>query len=374
MVNERSSRYRLALLTNMVAPYRVPVFQGLAERFDLLILLSGTEANRPWDQSSVPGVRTKTVWGFTIRWKQVSSTGQTDEERYAHINLGYIAGLQSFRPHAVISGEMGFRSLIAVLYGSVFRIPVFIWWEGGIHSSRQTGQSFLQRFMRRYFFAKVAKNWISFGNVSTTYLRSLGVNAERICQVQSPVDERTFAPTGDVFPLHSPHPRVLCVSRLVARKGIHQLLDAVHEMWNEGHRFSLILVGDGPERDTVAATIDRLEPQEIQWLRWVATEDMPSVYRACDFMVFPTLGDTWGLVVNEALLSGIPVIASIYAGSAEELLPPENLFDPLNPESFQDALRRALNGSIALSNRSHLQPFGEVVENISVAVTEVLAS
>jgi glycosyltransferase involved in cell wall biosynthesis len=86
------------------------------------------------------------------------------------------------------------------------------------------------------------------------------------------------------------------------------------------------------------------------------------IYRSADLFVFPTLEDVWGLVVNEALWAGLPVICSKYAGCAPELVPPENVFDPMSPEDFDAALARALSGNIAPPDHSRLKTWQEVSE------------
>jgi glycosyltransferase involved in cell wall biosynthesis len=90
-----------------------------------------------------------------------------------------------------------------------------------------------------------------------------------------------------------------------------------------------------------------LDLKNVHFYPELAPERMPAVYRSGDVLVVPTIEDVWGLVVNEAILSGVPVLCSKYAGCAGELLPPENVFDPHNQEEFKQKLRTALAGRIA---------------------------
>ncbi len=73
---------------------------------------------------------------------------------------------------------------------------------------------------------------------------------------------------------------------------------------------------------------------------------MAEFYAAADLLVFPSLGDPWGLVVNEALACGVPVLCSRLAGCADDLIRPgENgwRFDPLDADDFSRALAGALS-------------------------------
>jgi len=92
---------------------------------------------------------------------------------------------------------------------------------------------------------------------------------------------------------------------------------------------------------------------------------MAAVYRSGDVLVFPTLDDVWGLVVNEALWSGLPALVSIYAGCARELVPPESTFDPLDPADFAAKLRRAVAGELPPPDLTRLRRMAEVSDKIA---------
>ena len=72
---------------------------------------------------------------------------------------------------------------------------------------------------------------------------------------------------------------------------------------------------------------------------------MAELDRAADLLVFPSLGDPWGLVVNEAFACGLPVVCSRLAGCADDLLEPGRngwLFDPTDPTDAVQVLTEAL--------------------------------
>ncbi len=112
----------------------------------------------------------------------------------------------------------------------------------------------------------------------------------------------------------------LYVGRLTWAKGIDVLLDAYERLSKAHDDVSLLIVGDGADerryRDR-AQTLPR-----VSFVGFVEKEEMPSYYAAADVMVFPTLGDANGLVVEEAMAAGVPVISSSSAGDIRERLPP----------------------------------------------------
>lgn len=367
--NAGKEKLRLAILMNMLFPSRVSIYRNLSGHFDTLVVLGKHEDNRNWNHDSLSaGIRIHRAWGITVKRPIRDDRGRTVDLRYTHINPGYFWALLRFRPHAVISTEMGFRSLLGMLYGKLFGTPVWIWWGGSLHTERS--RSKLKYFMRRFVFVPFVARWISYGDTSTEYLHSLGVTRTNILQIQNCVDQELYLKPTSSFSLSTPRPRALFVGQMIGRKGIDPLLDAASKVARDGYQFSLVLVGDGPEAKRVDKLADQLGIEAVLRIAHVEPDMMPALYRACDFLVFPTLEDVWGLVVNEAILSGLPVLSSKFAGCAEELLPPSSIFDPLNSEEFTDAFRRAVRGELVAPDRGRLKTTQEVSNMIAHDVLE----
>lgn len=349
-----NSKTKLALLTNIIAPYRLPLFSVLADQFDLLLLHGGREANRDsWSglEESLPNARVVRAWGYQIRHaKKVN--GEVFDEKFIHITPGVIWHLLRFRPDAIISNEMGFRSTLALAYGAVFRRPVWISSEGTLHSERNIDPL---RKMLRKAFTVWADRWITWGRTSTEYLVSLGVKRDRILQLQNAVDEKRFKVDVEPAWVIQPRPVVLYVGQFIERKGVRLLLDAAAHLQQNGCEFSLLLVGSGREKQALEQRAKTLGLKNVHFCSSQTPEKMPSVYRSADVLVFPTLEDVWGLVANEAILSGIPVLCSKYAGCAAELFPPENIFSPENSAEFVERLRYAISGQLRRADRARLK-------------------
>jgi glycosyltransferase involved in cell wall biosynthesis len=241
-----NNRKKLALLTNMIAPYRLPLYSFLGDEFDLLVLHGGKEANRgSWGnpEDIVPNAKVVRAWGWQIPFKQ-KLDGKIYNERLFHITPGFLWHLLRFRPDAVISNEVGFRSVAALAYGTIFRKPVWIWWEGTRHSERNI--DWLRKGLRK-IVAFWADRWITSGVTSTEYLLDLGVQREKILQSQNSVDEEQFRAAVEPAWQVRPRPVVLYVGRFIELKGVRLLLEAVATLQRQKHEFSLLLVGEGRE-------------------------------------------------------------------------------------------------------------------------------
>lgn len=239
-----------------------------------------------------------------------------------------------------------------------------------MHTERNIGWA--RRWLRRYIVQR-CRHWISYGATSTEYLQSLGVPRDYILQIQNCVDETKYRSSVAPGAMLQPKPVILHVGQLILRKGIDQLLESAARLQREGHVFSLLLVGQGPEQERLERRVTELGLLNVCFYGGVRPENMPSIYRSADCVVFPTLEDVWGLVANEALWSGVPVLVSKFAGCAPEIVPPENVFDPTNPEDFDRALRLAVSGKLAPADTRPLLESRAVAKMITDDIERVLA-
>ena len=366
-------KIKLALLMNMIAPSRLRLFSLLADQFDLLVVHGGKEANRDsWNgiEEAVPKAKVVRAWGWQIRYTKKVNGGVFDE-KFMHIRPGILWNLLRFRPDAIISNEMGFRSLTALTYATVFRKPIWIWWGGTLHSERNIGR--LRKALRKAI-TLWADRWVTYGQTSTEYLLSLGVKRDRILQSQNGIDEERFKANAEPVWTIEPRPVVLHVGQFIERKGIGSLLEAAAAVQKQDCEFSLLLVGSGREKLAIERRAEALGLKNVHFQPAQPPDKMPSVYRSADLVVFPTLEDVWGLVANEAILSGVPVLCSKYAGCAPELFPSENIFSPEDPGEFSQKLRDAISGRLSKPDPNRLKSTQQVAAEVVQELNRVCAS
>jgi len=176
---------------------------------------------------------------------------------------------------------------------------------------------------KRWLFPRVDAFHVP-GADAAAYVRHYGARPDRIWAFPEPVDVQHFASgacearqdtdarrrlglTGCVY-LH--------VGRLWSGKGIDYLLDAYARLQAEGVPASLALVGDGADAARYRARAAGLP--NVVFSDFVQKPDLPRWYGLADVLVFPTLGDPYGHVVQEAMAAGLPVIATENAGEIRE--------------------------------------------------------
>ncbi|MGA9864449.1 MAG: glycosyltransferase family 4 protein, partial [Terriglobales bacterium] len=319
-----------------------------------------------WDDlgKKIPNAEVRRAWGFQIR-KLQKANGKVFNPQFIHVTPGFVWHLLRFRPDAVISIEMGFRTLMALLYGTIARRPVWVWWGGTLHTERKTDKA---RRALRFLISRWARNWISYGHTSTDYLTMLGISRNRILEAQNCVDECRFSEAAEPAFQLEPRPLLLHVGQFIGRKGINLLLKAAAVVQREGHDFSLLLVGSGRDKQELEGLAKDLKLKNVRFEPGRHPLKMPAIYRSADVLIFPTLEDVWGLVANEAMLCGLPVLCSKYAGCATELFPAESIFDPQDASEFARKLRDAVTGGLPKPDRSRLRLTPEIVHSITSAV------
>jgi glycosyltransferase involved in cell wall biosynthesis len=135
---------------------------------------------------------------------------------------------------------------------------------------------------------------------------------------------------------------ILYVGRLVERKGVKYLMEAFSALRHDRNDVDLVVVGDGPLRSRLQALANRLSISDsVIFLGPVDRAELPTYYSASDVCVVPSITHTkkepWGLVLNEAMQFGKPVIATTAVGAAYDLIKDgENGF--LIPERDEKAL------------------------------------
>ena len=371
---------RVALLTNFIPPYRLPLYEAIAAGVPEFQVFISTpmEPNRSWTPNwESLNVKLQKTLTLKRSWKHPHGFS---EDFYVHFPYDTFWLLMKYQPDIVISGEMGLRTLQALIYRKLNPSSRAILWATVSEYSEQ-GRGKLREGLRQVVLPQADAVMVN-GKSGSRYVRQFGVSEDRIFFAPYTTNIEPFM---DVPISRSPEVahRLLYVGQLVERKGIMPFLSTLR-CWiqkNPERKLELWIVGDGPLREALAQekTITNLE---VQFLGNVEYKNLPKIYAQGGIFVFPTLADEWGLVTNEAMAAGLPVLGSLYSQSVEELIVEGETgwtFRPDQPEEMYDALDRSLLTSHeALENMrvkareqiSHLTP-KFVATSIFKAIEEV---
>ncbi len=346
---------RVALLTNFLPIYRVPLLESLAEHVrQLRVFLSvRMERNRDWP----------VFWGLldvvvhrsiTIERNFRNAHGYTDQT-FTHIPYDALLLLWSYRPDVIVSSELGVRSIIARLYKLLLPGTRLILWAT-LSERTEESRGFIRENLRRWLLRRVDAVYVN-GASGSRYVRSLGYSG-LISIIPYVADNSAFLDPGIRRRDDTLH--LLYTGQLIERKGLNPFLQQLSR-WCSAHQERSVLlsvVGSGEQLDQLRRI--ELPPNlKIDFKGSMGFKELPSQYHGADLYVYPTLADEWGLVVNEAMIAGLPVLGSRFSQAVEELVVDGVngwIFDPTDEQDTYNAIGRALQANTdtleAMSDRA----------------------
>ena len=336
---------RIAVLTNVVLPYRIALVQELQQRFeDLRIFVSSlTGPEQTASDSSLPICQQRT-WTINTKWRHPH---RFTDDVAIRIPYDTWSQLRTFRPDVIVSGEMGARTLLAAAYKrSEPRTRLVIW--ATLSEATEQGRGFLRPVLRKILLRAADAVMVN-GESGARYIRRFGVPAASIIRVPQSTELSGYLFGDSRRPAAARH-RLLYSGRLIELKGLLPFL-ATLCTWAIAHpqrTAELWIAGDGPLREQIQK-LSVPSNLEIRMLGHVPYDRLPEIYRQCGVLAFPTLADEWGMVVVESMAAGLPVLGSIHSQAVEELVQNQVNGWTFRPEEPAD-VRRALGQVFAASD------------------------
>ena len=342
---------RVVLLTEIIAPYRISVFNVLArqEQVDLhVIFLAETDdVVRQWrvykDEIQF-SYRVLPSW----RWRA--------GKKNILVNRRLWSALNTANPQAVICGGYNYPASWGALWWARRRQVRFILWSESNQQDQRAGHIWVES-LKRYFLRR-CDAFVVPGKSSSAYLQDLGAPAQNIFVAPNAVDSGYFAKAAAAARANEaahrqrlglPERFILYSGRLVPEKGVFDLLQAYAKLEsNLRAKVGLVFAGDGVSRGKLVEQAQPIRPGMVCFPGFAQREDLAVLYALGEGLVLPTHTDPWGLVVNEAMTCGLPIIVTSVAGCAQDLVDDGwNGFvvPPRDPDRLSSALRALLEHS-----------------------------
>ncbi len=135
------------------------------------------------------------------------------------------------------------------------------------------------------------------------------------------VDNDFFANPRGIVKEDLPSPYLLCVSRMIEEKNLFSLIESFANFKKKNQsNLKLMIIGSGPLENKIKEFIYSLNISDIVIKEFIQNNLLPDLYANAKALILPSIKDTWGLVVNEAMASGIPVIVSDRCGCCDDLV------------------------------------------------------
>ncbi len=318
---------RLALLTEIPAPFRIPLFNTLAGRLDLRVaFLRGRQPSRRYRLHEDE---------LRFEWRILPGFRLGGGSRWVILNAGVrraVAGADV----VLLGGWSQPAFWEALALARVRRTPVLVWVESTLRDARPGFAAGGKRL-----FARQAAAFVVPGRAAEEYVRSLVPDA-RVVVAPNAVDAELFASRTDErerlrAELGVDRPCVLYVGRLAPEKGVDVLLEAAR-----GLDAQLVVAGSGPED----ARLRSAAPANVRFVGQLDRDALPALYAAADVLCLPSRSEPWGMTLNEGAAAGLPLVATEAVGAAWDLIEDgRNGFRvPVgDPDALREALRRLVD-------------------------------
>ena len=352
---------RLLVVAPHVVQYSDPLFREMAQpsRLDLLVAycsLQGAESGVD------PGFGVKVSWDTSLLegypWANVPN-------RALRPGLGHFFGL--FNPGlwtlirdghfdaVLICGYYFASAWIALVAAKCYGTPILF--VSDSHSLRSwRAQSSWKLRMKKTLLRRIfslADGVVVSSSGGVEYLKSLGFPGERVVLAPTAVDNNWWTEQAAkvdrnaaraVWKIPAEGTVALFCAKLQRWKGPLDLLEAFARA-NVPNSY-LVFAGDGPERSNLDRRATELGlADRVRFLGFLNQSQLPSAYCAADLFVLPSLFEPFGLVVNEAMLCGLPVAVSDRVGAKFDLVRPDEngyVFPAGDIEALAAILRQIL--------------------------------
>lgn len=291
-------------LTNLPAPYRFPIWDRMSETLNLHVVFTLKRQNwRNWPEPTLK------------KW------------RHSYLSLNSIQikehdFIPSFRGSSkilrdvdvvIVGGWENFIFIRTILLAKRRGIPVIQFYESN-EESKRFSKGVIAR-IRKWIFQK-PNLFITISKQSSAFIEKLGVDSERIVTIFNPVDVGwyyDYAKTNRK--LQDGGHRFLYVGQLIERKNIDTVIRAFSKIRN--YQDTLTIAGDGHLDSKLRQLVGSLGLNDsVNFVGHKNQENLAEIYATSNTLILASKNEVWGLVVNEALASGIHVVVSDKCGVA----------------------------------------------------------
>ncbi len=365
---------KILFLTNIPSPYRVNFFNELGKHCDLTVLFEKAHSNirdKEWKKYSFDN--------FTgIIMNGVSTA--TDEAlcfkvvKYLKMNWDKIICANVSTP----------TGMLAIQYMKIFRIPYWIEGDGGFPKSGKG----LKEKIKKYFISG-AEGYFSTGVNYDNYLLNYGAKKELIYHYpftslcDKDIEEACKLKQQNILELKkvlgiTEDKIVLSVGRFSYQNGYGKGYDTLCEaIIGLDENIGVYIVGDEPTEEFIKLKAEK-HLDKLHFIGFKKKKDLALYYATADLFVLLTRKDAWGLVINEAMSFGLPIITTNMCGAGLSLIEdgkngyivpaadPKQVHDKIKNILHDDSLREIMS----FNNLKKIQQYS--IENMAKRHLEVL--
>ena len=244
------------------------------------------------------------------------------------INWGVFNYLIKNKPDIIIMHGWGyFSNILLLIIANILRVKVIMRAESPLKQEKNKGN--LNSFIKKIII-KLCSKFVYIGKENKAFYKSLGVKEHQLFYAPYCVDNERFIETSKnydarlndirtIYQIPSGNRIALFCGKFIDKKRPMDILEAY--ILNPLSNLSFVFVGTGKLEDEMKLFVKDHNLNNIHFSGFINQTELYKYYMSADFFILPSgYGETWGLVVNEAMIHSLPVIISDEVGCTADLV------------------------------------------------------
>lgn len=339
-------KIKLAILNTHPIQYFAPLYKRLAQEknIDLTVLYCSR-----WGVSEYidPQFKTKFKWDVPLldgyNYKFLKNIRKTEDVNkfFNLINLEIIKELIKNKNDVLwVNGHNNLTNIIAVITAKLLGIKLLMRAETQLNVEPLRIKKIFRKPAMKLFY-NFFNGFLYIGSRNKEYYKYTGVNDSKLFFVPYTVNndffisevenaKKNYSEIKKRFNINNNNLNIVYASKLMKRKNPIDLLKAFEIVKKRLENVNLIFVGTGEEENNLKNYVDSNKLNDVYFLGFLNQSELPKAFAISDIFVLPSVNETWGLIINEAMCAGLPVIVSDVVGAVPDLLK-----EGINGYSFQ---------------------------------------
>lgn len=303
---------KIIWITNLPSPYRVDFFNLLGQKIKLHVIFERSESNnrkQGWVKLGNENFKSIYLVGIKLKSDHI-------------ISFGSLFRISKSYNLAVISNPMSFVGILSIIWLRLNNIDYIIVGDGAILKE----ESLFKKCLKTYVL-KGAKKYLSTSKSHDQYYHQYKVSDQKIIRykftslLKNEILDKSYINSTKKSRLENSEyiVKLIFVGSIIPRKGIDILISAMNIINNaELHVYG----GTKEEFFKTFRTFTKMS-KNVYFHGFYSKRDILKAMKKSDIFVFPSREDIWGLVINEAMSQGLPIISTTNVVSAKELVSDE---------------------------------------------------
>jgi len=331
-------KYRIAIIDSHVIQYNAPLFKHLSKNPNLKIdvyYCSDEGVKSIYDKEFGKTIKfdIPLLEGYEYKFlKNYSFKPSISAGFFGLMNFGIISELRKNHYDAIIIyGWSHFTNILAIVFGKIFNSTIMIRGDNPLLQEhlKSTWKIAAKKIVLRSLF-KFVDVALYVGYENKLFYQYYGMKDKKLIFAPHSVDNDRFYNEylrlkdkkmilQKEMGLSENKNVILFVGKLIDKKRPFDLLEAYSKLTNKENVY-LIFVGDGNLKKDLEYYVQQKNLINVHFVGFKNQTEIPIYYTIADILVLPSGGETWGLVVNEAMNFGLPIIVSNLVGCSEDLV------------------------------------------------------